>query len=252
MAVRRRQARCVWLGRRRYQPVHALQRELQRKRCAGDLDDVILLVEHEPVITLGRSAKVDNLLADAADLSARGIDVVETGRGGDVTYHGPGQLVGYPILDLRPDRCDVRRYVRSLAETMIVIASEYGVEAGCVDGMIGVWADAAEPTRWAGMPWAEQATKIGAIGVRISRWVTMHGFALNLHTDLAAFSLIVPCGIREHSVASVAQLGGDPPSVADVALAAAPLLERGLAWRVATVEDHSGCALAELADRDAR
>lgn len=242
-------ARCVWLGRRRYEPVHELQKELQQLRRDGVVGDVILLVEHEPVITLGRSAEASNILVAADGLAARGVDMVETGRGGDVTYHGPGQLVGYPILDLRPDRCDVRRYVRSLADTMIAIAGEYGVEAGCVDGMIGVWADAARPSQWAGMAWAERAVKIGAIGVRISRWVTMHGFALNLHTDLDAFSLIVPCGIRDHGVASVATLGGNPPPVTDVALGAAPLLARGLDWPVASVEDACNAELAAIASQ---
>jgi lipoyl(octanoyl) transferase len=240
-------ARCVWLGRRRYEPVHELQRALQLARREKRIDDTILLVEHEPVITLGKSAKREHLLLAPDALAARGIDVCETGRGGDVTYHGPGQLVGYPLLDLRPDRCDVRKYVRSLAETMIVIAREYGVEAGCVEGMIGVWADASAPGAWAGSAWADEPVKIGAIGVRISRWVTMHGFALNLHTDLDAFSLIVPCGIREHGVASVVGLGGTPPPVEDVALGAAPLLARGLQWGVAEVVDASDAELAELA-----
>lgn len=237
-----RRARCVWLGRRRYDPVHALQRELQAKRREGAIGDVVLLVEHEPVITLGRSAARDHLLVGKEALAARGVDLVETGRGGDVTYHGPGQLVAYPILDLRPDRCDVRKYVASLAKAMTLIAREYGVEAGCVDGMIGVWADAAAPTQWAGMAWAERPVKIGAIGVRISRWCTMHGFALNLHTDMDAFSLIVPCGISDHGVSSLAKLGGDPPTVAELAMGAAPLLSAGLDWDVADAEDLSASA----------
>ena len=212
--------------------MHALQKELQAKRRDGAIGDVVLLVEHEPVVTLGRSAQRENLLVSKEALAARGVDLFETGRGGDVTYHGPGQLVAYPILDLRPDRCDVRKYVASLAETMVLIAREYGVEAGSVDGMIGVWADAAAPTQWAGMAWAQRVVKIGAIGVRISRWCTMHGFALNLHTDMDAFSVIVPCGISDHGVSSIAKLGGDPPTVSEVALHAAPLLSRGLDWEI--------------------
>ena len=232
-----------WLGRRRYEPVHELQRVLQSARRAGEIGDRILLVEHEPVVTLGRSAQEGNVLLSAEALEARGIDLVATGRGGDVTYHGPGQLVVYPILDLRPDRCDVRRYVRALSEVMILIARDHGVEAGTVDGMIGVWADGAAPDRWGGAPWAEQLVKIGAIGVRISRWVTMHGFALNLTTSPTDFSVIVPCGIADHGVASIASLTGEGPDVAATALASADWLARGLELDVPTVRD-----LSHLAD----
>ncbi len=242
----RRHARCLWLGRRRYEPVHALQRSLHEARREGRIGDVILLVEHEPVVTFGKGAHHENLLVEPAVLAARGVDVVETGRGGDVTYHGPGQLVGYPILDLRPDRCDVRRYVRSLADAMAFIASDYGVEAGFVSELIGAWADAATPDRWAGMAWAERPVKIGAIGVRISRWTTMHGFALNVHTDLDAYAVIVPCGIRAYGVGSIASLGGDPPALAEVALRAAAPLSRGLDWDVSAVEDAGERALADL------
>jgi lipoyl(octanoyl) transferase len=236
-------ARALWLGRRRYAAVHQFQRELFDARKAGAIGDVVLLVEHEPVVTLGKSSKVEHLLVAQTQLAKRGIDLEEVGRGGDVTYHGPGQLVGYPILALGPGRRDVRRYVRSLAETMILLAREHGVEAGVVDGLIGVWADAERPHEWAGEAWAGHIVKLGAIGVRISRWVTMHGFALNLGTDLHHFEVIVPCGIREHGVASVASLVGSSPAVAEVALAAAPLLARGLDLAVAPVEDCSGAPL---------
>lgn len=243
----RRPARALWLGRRRYEEVHALQKALVEARMRGAIDDTVLLLEHDPVITLGRGADEANVLLDAAALAARGVDLSVTGRGGDVTYHGPGQLVAYPIVDLKPDRCDVRRYVRNLAEVMILLAREHGVEAGVVDGMIGAWADAEAPGEWAGAPWARRLVKIGAIGVRLSRWVTMHGFALNVSTDLDAFGLIVPCGIRDYAVSSIAQLGGRPPTVREVALAAAPHLARGLGMEVGAVEDASGDALAQLA-----
>jgi lipoyl(octanoyl) transferase len=234
-----REAKAVWLGRRRYEPVHALQKRLVEARGKGLTGDVVLLVEHEPVITLGRAAEAANVLVSEEALAARGVDRVETGRGGDVTYHGPGQLVCYPILDLRPDRCDVRRYVRALAEAMILIAREHHVEAGVVDGLVGVWVDAGAPTEWAGAEWARDLAKLGAIGVRLSRWVTMHGFALNLTVDLDAFGLIVPCGIKDHGVTSIHALTGKRPSARDVALASGPLLGRALDLPVFTVADRS-------------
>ncbi|MBM4374272.1 MAG: lipoyl(octanoyl) transferase LipB [Deltaproteobacteria bacterium] len=241
-----RRARALWLGRRRYDPVHRLQQSLHEARGEGRGDDVILLVEHEPVITLGRAADRDNVLLASEALAARGVDLVETGRGGDVTYHGPGQLVGYPILDLKPERCDVRRYVRALAEVMVLFAREHGIEAGVVDGMIGVWADAESPHAWAGSAWSSRLEKIGAIGVRLSRWVTMHGFALNLTTDLDAFGMIVPCGIREYGVSSVARLSGVSLEVDPIALAAAPMLARGLEYEVPPVDDRRGATLEEV------
>ncbi len=227
----------MWLGRRAYEPIHALQKRLVEARAQQAMGDVILLVEHAPVITLGRGADPANVLFSAAALAERGVDRVETGRGGDVTYHGPGQLVGYPILDLRPDRCDVRAYVRALAEVMILVAREHHVEAGVVDGLIGAWVDAEAPSEWAGAEWARSLAKLGAIGVRLSRWVTMHGFALNLAVDLDAFSLIVPCGIKDHPVTSIHTLTGKRPVVRDVALASAPILARALGLRVDPVED---------------
>lgn len=238
--MERSAARAVWLGRRRYEPIHALQRRLTEARHEGTTGDVILLVEHDPVITLGRAADPTNVLFSADRLAARGVDLVETGRGGDVTYHGPGQLVAYPILDLKPDRCDVRRYVRALADVMIALARDHHVEAGVVDGLIGVWADPAAPHEWAGAEWARDVAKLGAIGVRLSRWITMHGFALNLTTDLAAFDLIVPCGIRDHGVTSIQALTGAAPSVRDVAFASPAHFARSLQQPVLDVEDLSG------------
>ncbi|HXX66807.1 MAG TPA: lipoyl(octanoyl) transferase LipB [Polyangiaceae bacterium] len=214
-----------WLGRVPYASAHALQERLLHARFRGEVGDTLLLLEHEPVITLGRGARGDNVVADRSELARRGIEVHETGRGGDVTYHGPGQLVAYPIFDLRPDRCDVRRYVRDLARVMILLASEFGVDAAFIDGapkLVGVWVDEASPARWPGDPrhegGATRAAKIGAIGVRLSRWVTMHGFAFNLSTDLSAFRWIVPCGIAEYGVTSLVKVAGSTPTVERAAL----------------------------------
>lgn len=162
------------------------------------MPDTLLLLEHDPVFTLGRNARRENVLLAEDTLRARGFDVFDTGRGGDVTYHGPGQVVGYPILDLSPDRRDVHRYVRALEEVMIRACLDYGVEAGRVSGLTGVWVG---------------EHKIGAIGVRIARWVTSHGFAFNVTTDLTPFELIVPCGIRGRGVTSLAHLLGRDVSV---------------------------------------
>jgi lipoyl(octanoyl) transferase len=155
------------------------------------------------VITLG--VKGDggraNVLATPARLAELGVEVSETGRGGDVTYHGPGQIVGYPILDLKPDRCDVHRYVRDLEEVMIRVCADYGVHAGRINGLTGAWVGDG---------------KIGAIGVRISRWITSHGFAFNVTTNLADFQLIVPCGIADHGVASLETCTGRALSISEV------------------------------------
>jgi lipoyl(octanoyl) transferase len=202
-----------WLGRVRYGDAHALQERLLDARIRGTVEDTLLLLEHAPVVTLGRGAHQENILAPAAQLEKLGVELHETGRGGDVTYHGPGQLVAYPIFDLRPERCDVRRYVRDLARVMIALARDHDVDASFIEGdpkLVGVWVDEASPGRWAGDPrhegGATRPAKLGAIGVRISRWVTMHGFAFNVCTDLAGFQLIVPCGIAQYGVTSLAAL----------------------------------------------
>jgi lipoyl(octanoyl) transferase len=235
--VKRNRITAYWLGRVAYDRAHALQQALVEARIHTPerFGDVILLLEHDPVVTLGRGAKEENILAGDEDLRARGVSVSETGRGGDVTFHGPGQLVAYPILDLKPERCDVRKYVRDLAEVMIRIAAHHGVAAGVLPGdpkYVGVWVDEGAPTAWdearslaasRGEVPAEgpspRLAKIGAIGVRLSRWVTMHGFALNVATDLTGFRLIVPCGIQSLGVASLTTLGVDPPPVDVVARA---------------------------------
>lgn len=177
------------LGRVAYGPTLALQERLRDARIAGDIPDTLLLLEHTPVITFGRGARQAHLLASSAQLAERGVERFDIGRGGDVTYHGPGQLVGYPIIDLRPDRQDVRKYVSALEEIMIRVAKNHGLTANRIAGLNGTWVE---------------ARKIGAVGVRISKWVTMHGFALNVNTDLEAFNLIVPCGIPDKAVTSLA------------------------------------------------
>ena len=207
-----------FLGTRDYRACLGLQEQLHAARAAGSVGDTVLLVEHPAVITLGRGAHSENLLASAARLAELGVDVVETGRGGDVTLHAPGQLVCYPIIDLAPDRKDVRRYVKDLTEVMRRVAEAYGVASGRVEEHIGLWANRDSAGAYQGVESPADLVKVGAIGVRISRWVTMHGFALNLAPDMRLFSLIVPCGIREYGVASLAELlDGPAPSVVDAA-----------------------------------
>jgi lipoyl(octanoyl) transferase len=221
-----------WLGRIGYREAHALQEETLRDRIAQKIPDTLLLLEHDKVITLGRGAQLENVVLSAEQRAARGFDLVETGRGGDVTYHGPGQLVAYPIFDLRPDRCDVRRYVRDLAEIMIALAGKLGVSAGLMPPdpkYVGVWVDRDAPDRWTPLDEGDTAfphrnvAKIGAIGVRLSRWCTMHGFAFNVSTALEDFDAIVPCGIKEYGVTSIADLGRPVPSVEEAARLSAPL-----------------------------
>ena len=185
------------LGRVPYADALALQRTLVEQRRGGEIGDTLLFVEHPPVLTLGvrGDGGRSHILAPPDELARRGIDVHETGRGGDITYHGPGQIVGYPILDLRPDRCDVHRYVRDLEEALIRAAGDFGVAAGRVPGLTGVWVGDG---------------KLAAIGVRISRWITSHGFAFNVTTDLSHFDLIVPCGIADRGVTSLDRLLGRP------------------------------------------
>jgi len=223
------------LGPIRYAEAHALQERLLQARIRGEIPDTVLLLEHAPpVLTLGRSSKAtEHVLLSREALAARGFELHETGRGGDVTYHGPGQLVGYPIVDLAPDREDVRRYVRDLEEAMIRTVGEYGIRAGRTPGQSGTWVGVPEMSEDAGVELGVPR-KIGAVGVRLSRWVTMHGFALNVTTDLSHFDVIVPCGIRDKGVTSIAKETGLTPSVREVGERAArhlaALFDAAIVW----------------------
>ena len=189
------------LGRVEYEDGLELQALFARARKEGKVGDVLLLLEHPPVLTLGRGASRTDVLAGPELLEARGVEVHETDRGGEVTYHGPGQIVGYPIIDLNPHRRDVHRYVRDLETVLIRTAGDYGISAHRVDGLTGVWVG---------------DEKLAAIGVRIARWVTSHGFALNVNTYLDHFDLIVPCGIADRGVTSMARLLGRSLDTAEV------------------------------------
>jgi lipoyl(octanoyl) transferase len=198
------------LGRIDYQAGLDLQAALVEDRRAGRIGDTLLLLEHPPVITLGVKTRQGptHIIASDEELARQGVTVHETGRGGDVTYHGPGQLVAYPIFDLKPDRCDVHRYVRDLEEVLIVALRTFGIDSVRVKGLSGVWV---------GEPGAER--KIAAIGVRISRWITSHGLALNVSSNLQHFQLIVPCGIADRGVTSMEAQLGRLVAMADVEMA---------------------------------
>jgi lipoyl(octanoyl) transferase len=190
------------LGLVEYEDGLTAQRLILESRAAGLVPDTLLLLEHPRVVTLGRGAKQHNVLWRPEELRARGFELFETDRGGDVTYHGPGQLVGYPLLDLKPDRRDVRKYVASVEEVLIRTAADFGVRAERFPGRVGIWTPAG---------------KLAAIGVHLSRWLTSHGFALNVATDLQDFAAIVPCGIHDAGVTSLrALLGNGAPSMAQV------------------------------------
>jgi lipoyl(octanoyl) transferase len=203
------------LGSVPYDEALELQRGLVEDRRAGRIPDTLLLLEHPHVLTLGvRGSGRANILATPEHLAERGVSVFDAGRGGDVTYHGPGQIVGYPVIDLRPDRQDVHRYVRDLEEVLIRACTDFGVAAARIPGLTGAWVDRADvPSSNGGPPSAE---KIAAIGVRISRWITSHGFAFNVNVDLDFFQLIVPCGIQEHGVTSLQALLRRPLEIGTV------------------------------------
>jgi lipoyl(octanoyl) transferase len=192
------------LGTIDYQAALDLQKQLVEERKQGLIPDQLLLLEHPHVITLGarNHNASSNVLETPEALARKGVAVFETGRGGDVTYHGPGQLVGYPIIELPKERRDVHRYVRDLEEVLIRAVADFGITAARVSGLTGIWCG---------------DEKLAAIGVRISRWVTSHGFALNVSTDLSHFGLIVPCGIADKGVTSMERLLGRPVPMAEVA-----------------------------------
>ncbi len=219
------------LGRVPYVPAWTLQRQLQSRLVAAKraepperIDDVMLLGEHPPVFTLGKSGDAGHLLASQDELAARGATFHHIDRGGDITFHGPGQLVGYPILDLDRLSPDIHRYLRNLEETIIRTCADDGFVTGRVEGRTGVWlpADGRGPAR-----------KICAMGIRCSRWVTMHGFAFNVNTDLSYFTHIVPCGITDGAVTSLARETG--AAVDETAVAARVVRHFGEVFQVETI-----------------
>lgn len=187
-----------WLGRIDFDSALRLQEERVALRQAGTVNDALFLLEHPPVITLGRGADERHVLWGEIERRRNGIELRRTRRGGDVTYHGPGQLVGYPVIELPPDRRDVHRYLRDLEEVLIRTLGDFGIRAGRYPGYTGVWVEGA---------------KIAAIGVRVARWVTSHGFALNVDPDLSHFDSIVPCGIAHAPVTSMARVLGRAPAM---------------------------------------
>jgi lipoyl(octanoyl) transferase len=221
----------VSLGRVAYADALELQRRVARARISGAVpEDVLLLVEHPPVVTLGRSTKAHNLTSSPEDLASRGVELFEVERGGDVTFHGPGQLVGYPIVDLKRHRKDLHWYLRQVEEALIAALAEYGIEGGRSAGYTGVWVDAGRGTGDAGreterpvpahptspVPRPASPRKIASIGVHARDWVTWHGFALNVNTELSYFDLIVPCGIAGVDMTSVARERGGPVDMREI------------------------------------
>ncbi len=193
-----------WLGRVAYSDGLSVQAEAVERLRSGEGAEQLFLLEHPHVFTLGRGAERAHILASTELLESHSIEIHETGRGGDVTYHGPGQMVGYPIINLKPDRCDVHRYVRDIEEVLIRTIADFGIQGKRIAGLTGVWVG---------------DEKIAAIGVRIARWITSHGFALNVNTDLSYFHMIVPCGIRDKGVTSMERVLGDTIDIREVARA---------------------------------
>ncbi len=189
--MNKRRVALIDLGRMPYCDALVLQREYLAKRIAGEIGDTLLLVEHNPVITLGRSANSDNILAARDALLRIGVEVFEIERGGDVTYHGPGQQVGYPIINLREFDINLHEYLRLLEEVLIEALKNFELVGRRIEGLTGVFVG---------------DSKVAAIGIAVKKWVTFHGFAFNVNPILSHFELIVPCGIRDHTVCSLAGL----------------------------------------------
>lgn len=211
-------------GQVAYGRMLALQEARHAAVAAGESPDTLFLLEHKPVITTGKNTGAGHVLLTPSVLEARGIDYFETGRGGDVTYHAPGQLVGYPIVALQESERDVRRFVWRLEEIIIRTAADFGVKAERVEGLRGIWVG---------------NDKLAAVGVRIARWVTMHGFALNVSTDLQGFKSIIPCGLHNKGVTSLEVLchGVAPPRAeveSRIVAHASVILERGARHTVAS------------------
>lgn len=197
-----------WLGRRPYAEVWALQKRLLEQRIEGAIGDTLLLVEHQPVYTWGKRTDPDHLGAGEAALRALGADTFQVERGGEVTYHGPGQLTGYPICNLAGLRCgrDLHKYMRGLEEMMLQVLASYGLQGQRVQGLTGVWVEH-----------AGTLAKVAALGVRVTKWVSMHGFALNVSDEvLPWFSHVTPCGIKDRPVTSLQTLLGSAPEMAEV------------------------------------
>ena len=222
---------CQWsyLGRIGYQEAWDFQRSLAQALTQGNTSDTLLLLEHPPTYTLGRRSKPSDLLLPREALEARGAQVVDVDRGGEITFHGPGQLVGYPIIDIRPWGGPLR-YVRGLEAALVGALDAFGIQAACIDGLTGVWAAGA---------------KIAAIGVKISRGVATHGFAINVTTDLSWFEHIVPCGIHDRDVTSMERVLGRPVALEEVASVVAERFGRDLGFRMtqATPDAIAGIAL---------
>lgn len=226
-----------WLGRLAYRDAWARQRATHAARAAGEIADTLLLVEHEPVLTLGRHATEAHVLASPAELDRRGIEVIRVERGGEVTYHGPGQLVAYPVVRLRDRPVLLRPFVRALELSMADVAASYGVTAAPRPGYPGVWIDADGPT----------PRKLGALGLRVERGVTYHGIALNISTRLSDFALIDPCGMAGLDVTSIArELGHQRPTIEP-----SPATVEGAAGRFG-VAFRARLAEAEAASADQR
>ncbi|NQW16994.1 MAG: lipoyl(octanoyl) transferase LipB [Chloroflexi bacterium] len=218
--------RYAWLGNVGYQSAYELQLRLLEARSRDEIPDTLLLLEHPHVFTLGRRGVQDDVLADEADLKSLDVEVIETDRGGQTTYHGPGQLVAYPILNLRALHIGPVAYVRALEDVVMNLLTGLDVEAHRVDGATGVWTHGSLRPDLA--PPLENAAKIAAIGVRISRGISMHGVAINLSTDLTYFGKIVPCGMPDVQMASVESISGKAPNIEDIAAKLAESLARVL------------------------